>query len=153
VAGVELTDLEWDLRARIYAYVVDHAEAPTYQQMASDLGIEAGQARQSFHRLHDAHALFLDPGTDDIRMLNPFSAIPTPFRVEVGERAYNANCAWDSLGIPGMLRRDAVIHARLEVAGGTVQIPVVDGMPRPGRDYLIHYSVPFRHWYDDLIHT
>jgi hypothetical protein len=52
-----------------------------------------------------------------------------------------------------MLGEDAVIHARLEVADEPVRIPVVDGAPRPEGDYLVHFSVPFRHWYDDLIHT
>lgn len=52
-----------------------------------------------------------------------------------------------------MLGGDALIHARLEVVDETVQIPVTGGAPRPDREYLIHFTVPFRHWYDDQIFT
>lgn len=147
------TDQDWAIRAAIYRYFVEHAQAPLFNEIASERGIELTEARDAFRRLHDAHALYLDPESDRIRMLNPFSAIETPYQVETGGRTYYANCAWDMLGIPAMLGQDALIHAPVEVANETVEIPVVNGQPRPDREYIINYSVPFAYWYDDLIHT
>jgi hypothetical protein len=40
-------------------------------------------------------------------MLNPFSAVETPHRVEAGGRSWFANCAWDALGIPPPCMRTA----------------------------------------------
>jgi hypothetical protein len=153
MAGVTLSERDWDIRTRIYGHIVEHGGPPGHLDIAADFGIDPEEARLAFHRLHAAHALFLEPGGNAVRMANPFSAVPTPFRVDTGGRSYFANCAWDALAIPSLLGRDALIHARLEVAGTAVQIPVVDGLPRSEGDYLIHFAIPFRHWYDDLIHT
>jgi len=50
-------------------------------------------------RLHDAHALVLWPDRKQVRMLNPFSAVPTAHRVRAGKRWWYGNCAWDAFGI------------------------------------------------------
>jgi hypothetical protein len=153
MAGVTLTEQDWTIRTRIYGHFVETGKPPSYEDIAAEIGIGSEEARRAFHRLHEAHTLFLEPGDDVVRMANPFSAVPTPFRVEAGGCSYYANCAWDSLAIPAVLRRDAVIHAHLEVTSDTVEIQVVDGEPRPAEDYIVHFAVPFRHWYDDLIHN
>ncbi|HLT19155.1 MAG TPA: organomercurial lyase [Thermomicrobiales bacterium] len=153
MARAELTEREWAIRTWIYAHFVEHAVPPTSGQIAAEFGMTDEEARQALRRLHEAHTLLLTPGTDEVRMANPFSAVPTPFPVVANGRSYFANCAWDALGIPAMLGGDAVIHARLEVVDESIQIPVVDGIPRPASDYLIHFAVPFRHWYDDQIFT
>lgn len=147
------SEQDWAMRTAIYEYFVEHASAPTHVDMAAKFGVASEDARASFHRLDAAHALFLDPGSSRIRILNPFSNVPTPFGVEIAGRRYFANCAWDMLAIPAMLGRDALIEARLEVAERRIQIPVVDGQPKPDEEYLINYSVPFRDWYANLIHT
>lgn len=147
------TEQDWAIRAAIYRFFIDRARVPSTGEIAAWCGIEPAEAREALRRLHDAHALLLEPDGERIRMLNPFSGVETPFRVETGGKAYVANCAWDMLGIPGMLGQDALIQAPLEVVSEMVELPVVDGLPCPDRDYLINFSVPFRRWYDDLIHT
>lgn len=147
------TEWDWMIRAEVYRYMIDHARAPSLRETGDIVGMPLEAVRETFRRLHRAHALFLEPGTDRIRMLNPFSAVPTSFRVEVDERSYFANCAWDMLAIPAMLGRDARIHARLGAEDTSVLIPVTDGEPRAAREFVVNFSVPFRHWYDDLIHT
>lgn len=147
------TKQDWEIRTRIYEYFVERARAPRYADMAEEFRISPAEARGAYRRLHDAHALLLEPYGDRIRILNPFSAIPTAYSVEVGDKQYFANCAWDMLGIPGMLGEDALIRARLEVVDKTVGIPVSDGTPQPDRDYIVNFSVPFRDWYADQIHT
>jgi hypothetical protein len=84
-------------------------------------------------------------------MANPFSAVPTAFRVQANGRAYWANCAWDALGIPAALDADARIEARCP-AGEPIGIAVTDGQVR-GEGAVAHFAVPFRQWYDDLIAT
>ena len=88
-----------ELRNRIYRWFVEHGRAPSAEEAGTD---EAG-----LRRLHDAHALVLEPDRPAIRMLNPFSAVETPHRVEAGGRSWFANCAWDALGIPPPCTRTA----------------------------------------------
>ena len=85
-------------------------------------------------------------------MANPFSALPTKFRMQVGQVAYWANCAWDMLGIPAALHQDAVIEAEYEDGGETAVLTVKNGQLQPG-DGVIHFPFPVRHWYDDLVLT
>ena len=56
------------------------------------------EVREAYERLHDAHAIVLDAESRDVWMAHPFSAVPTEYRVEIGERSWFANCVWDALG-------------------------------------------------------
>ena len=72
----------------------DWGELGSNEQAAQqfDLAPEAG--RLAYQRLHQRHALFQDPGTGNVRMAHPLSAVPTPFGVASQGRRYWANCAW-----------------------------------------------------------
>jgi hypothetical protein len=102
--------------------------------------------------LNQNHFFFLDPGTTNIRMANPFSAIPTQFTVQVAQKSYWANCAWDMLGIPAAMREDATIRAIYEDTQETTVITVKDGQFHHNGG-LVHFPLPARQWYDDLILT
>ena len=105
----------------------------------------------AYRRLHDAHALVLEPDGVEIRMLNPFSAVETPHRVEAAGRSWFANCAWDALGIPAALRADAHIEAPTG-DGESMRFAIEAGQVK-GWQGVVHFPLPFRRWYDDLIET
>jgi len=76
-----------------------------------------------------------DPATGAIRVAYPFSGVKTPHRVtltrasgdvNVGERPCQlyAMCALDALGIPLMLRRDALIASQDALTGEAVEVHV-----------------------------
>jgi hypothetical protein len=146
------SERDWDIRLHIYRVFVEQGRPPTCAETAGHFGIADDEARAAYHRLHDAHALFLEPGTDDIRIANPLSAVPTAYQVHVNDRMLYANCAWDSLGIPAMLRADAVIDATDTLSGDPVRYRVEAGRLIADGG-LVHFPLPFRRWYDDLIHT
>jgi len=147
------TEQDWAIRTAVYRFFIEHARVPSTDEIAAQFDVTPNAARAALRRLHDAHTLLLEPGGERIRMLNPFSGVETPHRVDTGGRTYFANCAWDMLGIPAMLGQDALIHAPVEVVNEMVEMPVVDGLPRPDRDYVVNFSVPFRHWYENQVHT
>ena len=150
-----LSERDWQIRLHIYQFFVEHARPPTTAETAGAFGIAEEDARQAYQRLHDGHTLLLDPGTTEVRMANPLSAIETPYRVTVNGRMLYANCAWDSLGIPAMLDADATIDTVYTDAGGSgtpAHYAVVNGTLR-GDDGIVHFPLPFRRWYDNQIHT
>ena len=142
----------WTVRNTVYATIVEEGRPPSVEEAAATLGVSAHRVRDAYQRLNARHALFLTPGTHDIRMAHPFSGVPTGFLVEVGDRAYWANCAWDALGIPAALHADARIGARLGEDGEPIHFSVEDGRVS-GWDGIVHFVRPFRRWYDDLIET
>src|SRR4051794_41355683 len=68
------------IRNRTYALLVDRGRAPSAAEMAAFEGVSREELVASWRRLDEMHALVLDPATDEIRMANPFSAVPTPYR-------------------------------------------------------------------------
>lgn len=148
-----IDDLDWAVRTAIYSFIVEQTRPPTVDEAAALLGMTHERAALAFQRLNQRHALFLEPGTLSIRMAHPFSGIPTPFKVRANGRAYFANCAWDMLGIPAALHADAEIEAHYADAADTpVTLSVRDSQIH-GHDDVVHFTLPFRRWYDDLVQT
>jgi hypothetical protein len=152
VAQTSLSDRDWQIRLAVYRRFVDDGRPPAYSEVARELGLPPEEAQRSYRRLHEHHALFLEQGTDTIRMANPLSAVPTPYRVLVNGRWLWANCAWDSLGIPAMLHRDAQVEVVFAHTGEAIGYAIESGELKAA-DSLVHFALPFRRWYDDLIHT
>jgi hypothetical protein len=142
---------EWSVRLFVYQFLIEHERPPTSDETALALGVSVEQAREAYWSLHRRHALFLEPGTLDVRMAHPFSAHPTAFQVHIGTHAYYANCAWDMLGIPAALHADARIEARYAATGEATQVSVADN--HVVGDGVVYFTLPFRQWYDDLIFT
>ncbi|MEZ4592210.1 MAG: organomercurial lyase [Chloroflexota bacterium] len=95
------------VRTFVYQQFGQTARPPTVMETAVHFHLPPHEIEKSYQRLHDNHFFFLEPGTLDVRMANPFSALPTQFRVQVGPMAYWANCAWDMLGIPAALHHSS----------------------------------------------
>lgn len=140
------------LRWYIYNHFAEQTHPPTIEQAASDFGITPEQARDAYQFLHRKHAIFLEPGTHAIRMANPMSAVPTAYQVHAAGRSWWANCAWDALGIPAMLHSDATIVAECAHSHAHIEL-AVEGDWVIGGSEIAHFALPFRRWYDDLIHT
>ena len=136
-----------EVRNRTYARFVELGRAPT----ADEIGPRA-EVEESWRRLHDAHALVLNPGTLELRMVNPFSAVPTAYRVHASGRWWYANCAWDALGICAALGVDGRIESSCPDCGEPIELEVHD--ERPDREgYLFHCLVPAERWWDDIVFT
>lgn len=146
-----MNELDLRIRSHLYSSFVADGRARTPGEAADDLGLDAGEVEDAYRRLHDAHALVLEPGSTAIRMLNPFSAVETPHRVEAGGRSWFANCAWDALGIPGALHAaDATIESECPDCRETLELELRDGELVRGGDLLVHFVVPARRWWDDI---
>ena len=136
------------LRRRTYARFVELGRAPAPAEMGEIDDVVAG-----WRRLHDAHALVLQAGRDDeLRMLNPFSAVPTAYRVRAGGRWWHANCAWDAFGICAALHEDGRIEASCPDCGDPIAVEVRGGRP-DDESLVFHCLVPAEQWWDDIVFT
>ena len=73
--------------------------------------------------------------------------------MRAGDRRWFANCAWDALAIPAALGTDAEIDAPWLDGGSPVDLRIVDGRLEGDTDACVHFVVPARHWWDDIVHT
>ena len=143
-----MDDDDLEIRNATYRRFMDLGRAPSASEMAGSTGRSAADIRDAWRRLHDAHALVLD-AAGEIRMANPFSAVPTPFRVEAGGRSWFANCAWDAFGIGAALHVDCRIESSCADCGEPITIDVRDGTP-DDTDLLFHVLVPAVSWWQDI---
>ena len=143
----------WDVRAFVYAHFVETTFAPQVEEIVERFSISSELAQNILRALHDKHALFLEPGTTRIRIANPFSAIPTIYKVDAQGKTYTANCAWDSFGIVAALREThADINSICSQSGEPIHLRIRNGEVID-HAAVVHFQVPFRNWYDDLVHT
>jgi hypothetical protein len=144
--------LLWQVRHFVYNHFADTTQPPSVDETADHFNISVEETGELYRELHNRHACFLEPETLTIRMANPFSGIPTDFRVHANGKTYYANCAWDMLGIPTALHSDAVIEAICTESNDSVRLEVKDGQIT-NNELLIHFPLPFARWYDDLTFT
>jgi hypothetical protein len=141
-----------ELRNLTYGLFVELGRAPSTDEVAGRAGTTAAEVLSGWRRLHHAHALVLDPATDELRMANPFSAVPTAYRVLADGRWWYANCAWDAFGVCAALHVDGHIETSCPDCGERLTIEVQDG--RPDDDSLLfHCLVPAARWWDDIVFT
>jgi Alkylmercury lyase len=180
---IDNDSLLWQVRHFVYNHFADKTIPPSIEDTARHFNISTEEASEYYKELNSRHAFFLEPETLTIRMANPFSGIPTDFKVHADSKTYYANCAWDMLGIPATLHCDAIIEAKFTESNETVQLEAKDGQininhsnnvtlsdsegslpsqsetlrsqqPLPQSDMLlVHFPLSFSHWYDDLVFT
>jgi hypothetical protein len=147
-----VTPEDVELRNVTYAQIPALGRVPLASEVARVVGADAGAVRAAWRRLHDAHALVLDADGTEIRMANPFSAVPTPFRVAAAGQQWDANCAWDAFGICAALGTDGRIDTTCPDCGDAISCEVRDRAP--GDPTLrFHCLVPAAAWWDDIVFT
>jgi hypothetical protein len=140
------------IRNLTYRQFVERGRAPTSDEIADSAGIPVGQLRAIWQRLHEGHAIVLDTLTGELRMANPFSAVPTAFRVHAAGRWWYANCAWDAFGICAALDTDGRIETACADCGDPI-ICDVRGRRPDDPTLLFHCLVPATIWWDDIVFT
>jgi Alkylmercury lyase len=144
------TTFDYEVRRYFYDHVVKEGLPPTTAETASALSTRPDDVTASFQRLADGHILVLQRGSGEVLMANPFSAVPTPFLVRVGDLSWYGNCIWDAMGIPAMLKQDAAIEASCGCCGTAMHLSVTNGSLEEASG-IVHFAVPAAHWWDDIV--
>jgi hypothetical protein len=148
--------LDRAVRLQILRAFVDTARAPSVGETARALGEPADEVAGAYRRLAEGRAIVLrsggEPNDPAIRMAAPFSAVPTRYAVTAGGRRYWANCVWDALGVPAMLGVDARIEATCPDCDEPLALAVVGGELVEGEG-VVHFAVPARRWWEDIVFT
>lgn len=134
------------VRASVFELLAGGSVDVTPSVVATATGLSAGAVAASLLRLSDEHRLVLSHDGTRVVMAHPFSAVETPYRAEIGERSWWANCAWDAFGILTLLGDGRVVADPL---GRSATVWTV----RRGRvepDGIVHFVVPAARFWDDI---
>ena len=146
------SDFDAGVRWCILGYFLRMGRAPLVTELAVELAQPASAIQAALQRLHDAHGVVLDQSTGELLMVHPFSCVPTAFRVEVEDKSWWANCIWDGLGIPAMLKRDGRVHTQCGCCGEAMTLTVRNGALRNPIG-IAHFAVPAKDWWQDIVFT
>lgn len=132
---------------------IDTTTVPSAAETAAALGINGERAVEAYRRLGEGHVYVLEPGDPTrLRMANPFSAVPTAFRVEAAGKSYYGNCVWDALGVVSLLGGNGRVETGCPDCGETLTLGI-SGRELVQKQGVVHYSVPAAYWWDDIIYT
>jgi hypothetical protein len=144
--------LDRDVRLFVFRHFVENARPPSAAETAEALQITLTDATAAYARLASNHVLVMEPGTHEIRMANPLSAVPTAFPVSVAGKRFYGNCIWDALGTIAMLGGSGTIASSCGCCGEAMTLEISNLELRPVEG-VVHFAVPAAHWWDDIVYT
>ena len=143
-------ELDFLVRHQVYDVAMQRGYPPSITELSANLVIHPEQAQAALQRLAAGRILVLQPDCCEILMANPFSAVPTPFLVNLPSYSCFGNCIWDAMGIAAMLKQDAQIKTACGDCGTALELRIVDGVLQ-GDKSLVHFAIPAHHWWDDIV--
>lgn len=149
---MELTPVDLSVRRAILETFAS-GEIPLQSSVARTLDLDLERVAASYHALAAAHVIVPDQSTGEVWMAMPFSAVPTEFRVIVGDRAVWANCAWDAFGVAAALDADVSFVTRCPESNEPIRAGVRHGRVFAHAGAVAHIAVPAARWWDDIGYT
>lgn len=146
----ETAELDNRVRLHLYERFLAAGQPPGAAETASALGIPTEDAEESYRRLEQNRVIVLAPGTTNIWMANPLSAVPTRFRVVTEDgRSWWGNCVWDGLGVLAMVGANGIVDTSCPDCGESIELRVADGELQPV-DAVVHFAVPAGRWWENI---
>lgn len=145
----ETDALDRDVRLFVFGQAADTATIPRPAEIAKSLGRRQTEVDGALERLAAARVLILAPNALNIWAANPFSAVPTNFRVEALGRTYWGICIWDALGILAALHTDASVTAKCGDCDDNIVLEV-RGDALAKSEGLVHFGVPAARWWENI---
>ena len=146
------TGFDVDVRLALYHEFLEIGRAPSVYRIAKILKAQQTDVEAALDRLAAGKAIVLQPETRAVLMANPLSAVPTPFLARVGDRSFFGSCVWDALGIIAMLQEDGSLESSCACCGQAMAITVHGGEPLPSEG-VIHFGIPAKKWWDNIVFT
>jgi Alkylmercury lyase len=142
-----------DVRVAIYLGFIDEGRAPTAAGIAKDLGLSVAAVEAALQELNDSDVIALKPGSHDLWLAHPFCASDAPFKVSTHDRAWDAICVWDALGVLALLDVDGTVSTACPDCGDELTIEVRGGEVATSNVDVVHYGVAANRWYEDVGYT
>ena len=142
-----------DVRLHILRELIASGTAPSVRRTGAALGVSESDASAAYERLAANRVIVLQPGTRDVLMAAPLSAVPTPHVVRTADgRSHYGNCVWDALGVIAMLGMDGEVKTVCSDCDSSLRLTVRVGSLEPS-DAVVHFAVPAARWWENIIFT
>ena len=99
----ELTPDAKRVRRFLEDYFIVHGFGPDFPEIMTTLQMSQNETWEAIHQLEQAVQVMLVPGTENLVKMPPFSYVPTPHRVSLGDsRRWYTGCAGEACAINKM---------------------------------------------------
>ena len=142
--------LALELRRFIYDGAMERSKIPSKAELSVLADVPLKSVERSLAELARAHQIVLQPDGGEVLMANPFSAVPTPFVVTIGNRSWYGNCVWDAMGIAAMIGADATLDASCGCCGSAMPLAIPDEC-HDSDERVVHFAIPAARWWDDIV--
>ena len=143
------TTFDWAVRSAVYDRFTRRGAAPTIGELATLVNGTETQVVTALRVLGEAHEVAPTSAGDGVWMANPFSGVPTAYRVETPHMTCYANCAWDAFGVPAILATDGWTRIHCAESGEEMEFGVREGRLH-GDHGVIHLVTPPRDAWVDI---
>ena len=141
------------VRLAVLERTIASGQVPTAGEIAAELDMPLAMVQEAYAKLGEGHVFVCEQDDPSrLRMANPFSAVPTAFKVSARGCSYYGNCVWDSLGIVSLLGGEGVVETSCPDCSQPLSLRVTGGKLVES-DSVVHFSVPARRWWDDIVFT
>ena len=141
------------VRIAVLERTIASGQVPTAGEIAAELEMPVAMVQEAYARLGESHVFVGEPGEPSrLRMANPFSAVPTAFKVSARGGSYYGNCVWDALGIVSLLGGEGMVETSCPDCSEPLRLSVSDGKLVESEG-VVHFGVPARRWWDDIVFT
>ena len=142
-----------DVRLHILRALIAGGAAPSVGDTGAALGVSESEAAAAYNRLAENRVIVLVPGTRDVLMAAPLSAVPTPHVARMADgRSHYGNCVWDALGVIAMLGRDGDVETVCADCEAPLTLTVRGGTLAPS-DAVVHFAMPAARWWENIVFT
>lgn len=140
------------VRHFVYDDMLSNGLPPSAARIGRHFGVDANDVKRELAALKIGKTILVHPTTGEIWMTGPFASGVTPYRIDriVGTtQSWWANCAWDMLGVALIVNEPVRLVASCCDCGEPFTL---DASPKRGieSDWLVHFLLPARRWYEDI---
>ena len=145
--------LDNEVRLHILNELIAVGTAPSVSATADARRWAESDVAAAYDRVAASRVLVLRPGTRDVLMAAPLSAVSTPHVVRLPDgRSRYGNCIWDALGVLAMLGSDGVVDSTCADCDASLELRVHNGT-LDASDAVVHFAVPAARWWEDIVFT
>jgi DNA-binding transcriptional MocR family regulator len=151
MTGAGSADLDRAVYERLLQGSLESGRVPQAEDLSESLSVSREEVEAALGRLAAGRVIVLSPArhSTHVWMANPFSAVPTMFRVMSAGRSYWGNCVWDALGVVALAGGSGRVDTACGDCGEPMALEVRDGELVAGEG-IVHFAVPAARWWDNI---
>lgn len=133
--------------------IISNGYSPSIETLSNIFQQPKENIIQCLKDLEEYHGVVVHPKTSQVWVIHPFALSPTNFWVKSNKGQWWGNCAWCSLGVAAIIKEDVTITTTIGGEDRQIKFYIENGEIITGESLFIHFPVPMKNAWDNVIFT